>query len=48
MGGGDHLPILMDNVKCKGGIEENSDIQECEHKDEHNCGHSEDVGVICQ
>ena len=36
--------ILMDKVTCE-GTEEN--ITECKHEREHNCQHSEDVGVFC-
>ena len=39
-------PIHLDNVRC-GGSEVN--ILACLHSplSDHNCGHSEDVGVIC-
>ena len=41
------LPILLDDVKCDGS---ESDIFSCPHRPvgEHNCGHSEDVGLLCQ
>ena len=42
--GGGRDPILMDSVSC-GGTEGN--LTQCKHKTEHNCQHSEDVGVLC-
>lgn len=38
--------IWLDDVRCTG---EEASILKCAHKPlgEHNCGHSEDVGVIC-
>ena len=38
-------PILLDNVQCT-GTEQN--LTECLHLTDHNCGHSEDVGVLCR
>ncbi|NXC51346.1 DMBT1 protein, partial [Penelope pileata] len=39
-------PIWLDNVHCAGT---ESTLEECTLKDwgEHNCGHSEDAGVVC-
>ena len=39
-------PILLDNVQCSG---EESFIWNCDHRgwNQHNCDHSEDVGVEC-
>ena len=39
-------PILFDDVQCTGS---ESYIWECSHRGwrDHNCGHSEDVGVEC-
>lgn len=37
-------PILMDDVQCI-GTEQN--ITSCSFTSSHNCGHGEDVGVIC-
>ena len=40
------LPILLDDVKCSGS---ESNIFSCSHRPvgEHDCGHSEDVGILC-
>ncbi|KAK3108310.1 hypothetical protein FSP39_005332 [Pinctada imbricata] len=38
------LKILMDDVACLGS---ELAIQNCRYKREHDCSHSEDVGVIC-
>ena len=35
--------IFLDNVGCTGN---ESSLLECSYSD-HNCGHSEDAGVIC-
>jgi hypothetical protein len=37
--------ILMDDVWCNG---DEYDLSYCSYTTNHNCGHSEDVGVICQ
>ena len=41
------LPIAMDDVRC---MSTESKLSQCPHVNSHNhnCGHSEDVGVICQ
>ena len=36
--------ILLNNVACVGS--ENR-LVDCQHTTNHNCGHSEDVGVMC-
>ena len=38
-------PILLDNVECTGT---ESNLTECTHDTDHDCGHSEDVGVLCR
>ena len=39
-------PIVLDEVQCVGSEE---DLLECQRNSflEHNCGHSEDAGVVC-
>ena len=37
--------ILMDDVNCTGT---EGSIFDCSYITNHNCGHSEDVGVTCQ
>ena len=37
--------ILMDDVRCS-GYEES--LFNCNYTADHNCGHHEDVGVICE
>ena len=39
-------PILLDNVQCNGTEKK---LIDCEHSGltSHNCGHSEDVAVVC-
>lgn len=37
--------ILMDDVYCTGS---EWDLSYCSYTTYHNCGHSEDVGVVCQ
>ena len=36
--------ILMDDLQCTGN---ETDITSCTHTSNHNCGHSEDAGVLC-
>uniref|UniRef100_A0A8C1X3G9 SRCR domain-containing protein n=1 Tax=Cyprinus carpio TaxID=7962 RepID=A0A8C1X3G9_CYPCA len=40
-------PILLDDVRCSGS---ESSLTQCSHPTigTHNCGHSEDAGVVCQ
>ena len=44
--GGDDLPTLLDDVRCKGN---ESRLIDCDHQTENgsNCAHSEDVGLQC-
>ena len=39
-----HFNIVLDNVKCTGN---ESAISQCPRRDDHNCTHSEDVGLRC-
>ena len=39
------VPILLDDVQCT-GME--TDISSCPSNRQHNCRHSDDVGVICK
>lgn len=38
--------ILLDNVNCKGN---ETSLADCQHAPwgQHNCGHSEDVSIMC-
>ena len=38
-------PILMDDLRCTGNERR---LVNCTHLSDHNCGHHEDAGVICQ
>ena len=37
--------IVLDDLQCEG---DELSICDCEHADTHNCGHQEDVSVICE
>ena len=37
-------PIVVDDARCSGS---ESSLLACHHTSNHNCGHSEDAGVIC-
>jgi len=37
--------FIMDDVKCQGS---ETDINDCNHRDTHNCGRSEGAGVRCR
>ena len=37
-------PILLDDVACVGN---ETRLVDCRYTSNHNCGHSEDVGVVC-
>ena len=37
--------FIMDDVQCTGA---ETDINDCDHLDEHNCGGHEGAGVICR
>ena len=37
-------PILLDDVACFGN---ETRLVECQYNANHNCGHNEDVGVLC-
>ena len=43
-GQGTAHPILLDDVACTGN---ESRLFDCPYTSNHNCGHSEDVGVVC-
>jgi hypothetical protein len=45
-GGGDALPILLDDVRCTG---EEANLLACQRNEigDNNCGHFEDAGVVC-
>ena len=38
----DNLDINLDDVQCS-----SADWETCEYSEEHNCGHDEDVFLIC-
>ena len=42
--GAQSAPILLDDVACNG---DEAMLQSCRHSNNHNCGHSEDAGVVC-
>ena len=37
-------PILLDDVACVGN---ESRLVDCQYTDNHNCGHNEDISVLC-
>lgn len=43
--GGGTGEIWMDKVDC---LQNERKILDCAHNTEHNCDHSEDVGVVCK
>ncbi|KAL8604302.1 hypothetical protein ACOMHN_023672 [Nucella lapillus] len=43
--GGTSLPIVLDDVICAGN---EASLDECQYKTQHDCSHSEDLGVDCQ
>jgi len=43
--GNGNLPIVLDDVDCDG---DESNILYCDVEHSHNCGHHEDVTLVCQ